>query len=147
MVSKAVIVTVLVVLVAAGVGFVILSQGPSVTPSGVKEFTITLEERRSGATLTRSWVPDQIVVKVGDDVKLTIVNSDAEEAATPTYHRFAIKEYNIDSGDIAPKKQFVTEFVATKAGTFIYYDPRPDEQVGNEVIKHSQQIGHLIVVG
>jgi len=142
MASKTVIIAVIVVVAAVAVGFMILSQGPS-TPAagGAKEFTILLVE--SGPN--RAWDPDKITVKVGDKVRLKIANTDTENPAAPTLHRFVITEYNIDSGDIAPGKEYVAEFTADKAGTFKYFDPRPDEQVGRENVRHSQEIGQLMV--
>jgi plastocyanin len=138
---KIVILGVAVVVIGIA-GFMLLSQGPS-TPAagGAKEFTIFLVE--SGPN--RAWNPDTITVKVGDKVRLKVVNSDTENPAVPTYHRFVITEYNIDSGDISPGKEWVYEFTADKAGTFKYFDPRPDEQVGRENVRHSQEIGQLIV--
>jgi len=142
MASKTVIIAVIVVIAATAVGFMVLSQGPS-TPAagGVKEFEIFLVE--SGPS--RAWNPDKITVKVGDKVRLEITNTDTENPAVPTYHRFVITEYGIDSGDIVPGKEYVAEFVADKAGTFKYFDPRPDEKVGAENVRHSLEIGQLIV--
>jgi len=142
MASKTVIIAVVVVIAAAAVGFMVLSQGPS-TPAatGVKEFEILLVE--SGPS--RAWNPDTITVKVGDKVRLKITNTDTENPAAPTYHRLVITEYGIDSGDIAPGKEYVADFVADKAGTFKYFDPRPDEKVGIENVKHSLEVGQLIV--
>ena len=97
------------------------------------------------ADTNRAWDPDKITVKVGDKVRLKITNTDTENPAAPTYHRFVIQEYNIDSGDIAPNKEYVAEFTADKAGTFKYFDPRPDEKVGNENVRHSAEVGQLIV--
>ena len=141
MVSRTVIIAVVVVVAAVAGGLILFSQGPSPSPSGVKEFTVTLEEHQNN----RTWIPDMITVKVGDKVKLVIVNGDTENPAAPTYHRFAITEYKIDSGDISPNKQYVAEFTADKAGTFKYFDPRPDEKVGNENVKHSVELGKLVV--
>jgi len=142
MASKTVIIAIVVVIAAAAVGFMVLSQGPS-TPAatGVKEFEIFLVE--SGPS--RAWNPDTITVKVGDKVRLEITNTDTENPAVLTYHRFVITEYGIDSGDIAPDEEYVAEFVADKAGTFKFFDPRPDEKVGAENVRHSQEIGQLIV--
>jgi FtsP/CotA-like multicopper oxidase with cupredoxin domain len=134
----------IIVVVAAGAGGLLLfSQGPggpSAEP-GVKEFQILLVE--SGPN--RAWNPNEITVKVGDKVRLRIVNTDSENPATPTYHRFVLTEYNIDSGDIAPNKEYVVDFVADKAGEFTWFDPRPDEMVGRENVRHSQEKGKLIV--
>ena len=142
MVSKMVIMAGVVVIAAAAVGFMVLSQGPS-TPAagGVKEFTILLVE--SGPN--RAWDPDKITVKVGEKVRLKITNTDTENPAAPTYHRFVITEYGVDSGDVAPSKEYVADFVADKAGTFKYFDSRPDEKVGIENVKHSTEVGKLIV--
>ncbi len=143
MVPKTVIIPVVVVVAAAAVGFMLLSQGPSTSTSGAKEFTILITE--SGPD--RAFNPDKITVKVGDKVKLMILNSDTENIATPTSYRFTIKEYSINSGDIAPNKQYVAEFTADKVGIFSYFDPKPDEQNGREYIKHSQLVGQLVVEG
>lgn len=141
MVSRKIIVVVGLVVVVGAIGaFMLMSQGPS-APPGTKEFTIFLVE--SGPN--RAWNPEKITVKVGDKVRLKIVNSDTENPNTPTFHRFVIKEYNIDSGDISPGKEYVVDFVADKAGRFKYIDPRPDEMVGRENVRHSQEIGELIV--
>lgn len=136
------IVGVIVVIAAAAAGFILLSQGPggSVEP-GVKEFTIFLVE--SGPR--RAWNPEEIKVKLGDTVRLKIINTDAENPAIPTYHRFVITEYDIDSGDIGPNAEYDIEFVADKVGRFRYFDPRPDEVVGRENVRHSEEIGWLIV--
>lgn len=137
------IVGIVVIVAAVAAGFIFLSQGPggpSAEP-GVKEFQILLVE--SGPS--RAWNPNEITVKLGDKVRFRIVNTDAENPAVPTLHRFVLTEFNIDSGDIQPNKEYVADFVADKVGEFTWFDPRTDEMVGRENVRHSQEKGKLTV--
>jgi len=120
------VVGIVVVVAAAAAGFLLLSQGPgeqgpggpSAEP-GVKEFQILLVE--SGPS--RAWNPNEITVKLGDKVRFRIVNTDTENPNVPTLHRFVLTEFNIDSGDIQPNKEYVADFVADKVGEFTWFDP------------------------
>jgi len=62
-----------------------------------------------------TWNPNVIVVFKGDTVKLNITNPRSG------IHSLAIPDFNVDSGEIAPKGGIATvEFVAAKAGAFTF---------------------------
>lgn len=145
MVSKGVIVGIVAVVAVVGLAAAFMMQAPSptqtVAPSpapaaGVTRIEITLEEERGG----RKWVPSTVTVKVGADVELTVENEDDETA-----HQLVIPDLNVDTGKIEPGKEVTVHFKADKAGRFQFHDPIPDEMVGDEDVKHSQEKGILVV--
>ena len=61
-------------------------------------------------------VNPELVVNLGDTVRLTIVNGD------PVMHDLKIDEFNVFSGELLEDEQSVTvEFVANQPGNFYYY--------------------------
>ena len=72
--------------------------------SKIKEFEITAK--------TFEFNPDTIRVNKGDKVKLIIKSTDVT-------HGFEIKEYNIEE-ILYPNKPVTVEFIADKAGEFIF---------------------------
>lgn len=81
------------------------------------------------------WISSSIMVKRGDTVVLEITNTDDDSV-----HGFGIAEYGINE-TIQPGETVTVEFVADKAGFFIFYCTRvgcaPD---------HAQQVGQLVVL-
>ena len=151
MLSRTAIIAVVgIVLIVGTVGaFVLLSPGSVSSPEraretslGVHEIEVLLIEERLDL---RRWEPSTITVRLGDTVRLRVINLDAENPQIPTFHRLAIPDFGVDSGDILPNEAVTVEFVADKVGRFIYSDPRPREIVGAEDVRHSDEIGLLIV--
>jgi nitrite reductase (NO-forming) len=75
-------------------------------------------------------VNPELVVNLGDTVKLTVINGAA------VMHDLVIDEFNVSSGEMLDEGQTVTvEFVADKPGTFYYYCSVPGHrQIGMEGI-------------
>ncbi len=97
----------------------------------------------------RNWVPDNLVFTVGVPVTLVLVNNDDIES-----HQFAIPELNIESDAIPPFESTTIEFTPTKAGTFVFIDPRPEEtytyvdyrgEIINQLVDHSVELGEVVV--
>ncbi|MGJ3240105.1 MAG: copper-containing nitrite reductase [Anaerolineae bacterium] len=73
-------------------------------------------------------VNPELVVNVGDTVRLTVINGD------PTLHDLKIDEFDVYTGDmIADEETVVVEFVANQPGNFDYYCSIPGHrQIGME---------------
>jgi nitrite reductase (NO-forming) len=73
-------------------------------------------------------VNPELVVNLGDTVRLTIINGD------PTLHDLRLDEFGVNSGQLLSDEQTVTmEFTADKAGDFTYYCSVPGHrQIGME---------------
>lgn len=61
------------------------------------------------------WIPNQIIVKKGERVRLTLVNT-----APSGVHSFAIKQFGVEAqvDNKAMESKKIVEFVADKAGLF-----------------------------
>ncbi len=97
----------------------------------------------------RSMEPDTLIFTVGVPVTLVFVNNDDIES-----HKFSIPELNIETESIAPFESTSIEFTPTKAGTFVFIDPRPEEtytyvdfrgETINQLVDHSVERGVVIV--
>lgn len=93
----------------------------------VKEFTV------SGANMAFS--PNGLVVNKGDTVRIVFDNT---ETGT-MMHDFVIDEFDARTNIIKGGEQSVVEFVADKAGTFVYYC-----SVGNH--REQGMVGTILVV-
>ncbi len=80
------------------------APAPVSTPAKetIKEFTITAKDWQ--------FAPNNITVKKGDKVRLTITSTDVT-------HSFMLKDYNLNVM-LEPGQTQTVEFVADKAGTF-----------------------------
>jgi plastocyanin len=144
MVSKNLMIGIVAAVVVIGIAAVFMVQTPAPSPqtaapapgAGMTKIKITLEEERGG----RKWVPSTVTVKVGADVELTVENEDDE-----TVHQLVIPDLKVDTGKIQPGKEVTVRFKPDKAGRFQFSDPLPDEKVGAEDVKHSQEKGILVV--
>ena len=97
----------------------------------------------------RSMEPNTLIFTVGVPVTLVFVNNDDIES-----HQFSIPELNIETESIAPFESTSIEFTPTKAGTFIFTDPRPEEtytyvdfrgETIHQLVDHSVELGEVIV--
>ncbi|HIH20510.1 TPA: hypothetical protein HA244_04555 [Candidatus Micrarchaeota archaeon] len=102
-----------------------VGQSPSPAANETKEFSIVARQF--------SFTPSEIRVSKGDKVRLTIDSVD-------TTHGFSLPDFGI-SATLAPGKQTVIEFVASKAGTFAF---SCNVFCGSG---HSEMSGSLIVEG
>lgn len=92
-------------------------------PGAAREFTLTMNDMRfigeSPLAIAGAENPD-IVVQVGDRVKITLKNKESQLIL----HDFKISNYDVSlSQYLRPNQSATVEFVAAKAGEFIYYDP------------------------
>ncbi|GAB5426410.1 MAG: hypothetical protein Crog4KO_35570 [Crocinitomicaceae bacterium] len=73
-------------------------------------------------------VNPELVVNLGDTVRLTVINGDA------ALHDLRIDEFDVYSGDLVSDEETVTmEFIATQVGNFDYYCSIPGhQQIGME---------------
>ncbi len=100
---------VLVVFVAGGVGYRIINDTGGAKATGeIKEITIRLPKN------TWSFEPEEVVVKKGDTVKLIFINEDEYD------HGVGIDAYGVSQRIPARSRLEVPPFVATKAGTFTF---------------------------
>lgn len=112
-------------LAAAVAAYAVETAAPS-TP--VREFkSVNIEVRGN-----KIWTPSFFVVKRGDKVKLTLINT-----APSGVHAFAIEgiagtEVSIDNKEGANSK--VVEFTADKAGIFRIYCPIHAGHVGGQLL-------------
>ena len=105
-VSIAILITIL--------GFTYFSTGNQETTS--KEITLTLSEVSEGE---EAWIPQEINVKKGDNVKLTIVNGDDEFE-----HRLSIPDLGILTDPIPPVNQQITINIKfDEVGEFLFNTP------------------------
>ena len=105
-VSIAILITIL--------GFTYFSNGNQETTS--KEITLTLSEVSEGE---EAWIPQEINVKKGDNVKLTIVNGDDEFE-----HRLSIPDLGILTDPIPPVNQQITINIKfDEVGEFLFNTP------------------------
>ena len=93
------------------------------------------------------WEPDVMVVNKGDTVILEVTNPRS------TAHSFVLKEFTVDSKELAPRGGKATvQFVANKAGVFQYecgIDPAKDPYKARTDacdLDHRRQLGYLIVL-
>ncbi len=83
------------------------SSNSSATATGqIKQFTITAKNF--------SYTPNEIKVKKGDTVKITLQN-------TEDYHDWVLNQYNVKIPGVNAGKSASVQFVADKAGTFEFY--------------------------
>lgn len=90
------------------------------------------------------WEPSVLVVFKGDTVVLNVSNPRG------TIHSLGIPAFGVDTGPLAPRGGEATvEFVADRAGTFVYlcttpYDPTTDPEECHP--DHKYQTGVLLVL-
>jgi plastocyanin len=101
-------VVVLLLIVASGVGYFIYSQAST----NSQEANITL-----GAPGSVYFAPANVTVTLGRHVTLVIFNDDKSP------HIFAIKAFNVSSGEIRPASTVRISFVANQLGRFPFYSP------------------------
>ncbi len=87
------------------------------TTGPVKEFSMTSFTKILSGQYFPQYSLKEITVKKGDKVKIKIT-------ATSGMHDFNIDEFDV-SAETPLNKETVVEFVADKAGTFIYYCSKP----------------------
>jgi nitrosocyanin len=79
-------------------------------PASVREITL-LNIKYQGKIL---WLPNPLVVKKGETVKLTLLNNVPDD---PSVHGFSIPEFGVKA-DVEREKPLVIEFKAARAGLF-----------------------------
>lgn len=93
---------------------------------------------------TRKHGPEisNITVKLGQTVRIMILNMDA---MTP--HGFVLPDFKIFhlQGGLPPEEGRDVIFSANKVGKFKFYCSLPDEVVNGVLVKHSEEVGWLIV--
>lgn len=94
----------------------ILSSDPN-TASPVKEFSMTSFTEVVDGKYHPQFSVKEITVNKGDTVRIKIT-------ATSGMHNFKIDEFNVFT-DTPLDKESTVEFVADKAGKFIYYCAKP----------------------
>jgi len=108
------LIAVFIVILIAILGFTYFSTGNQETTS--KEITLTLSEVSEGE---EAWIPQEINVKKGDNVKLTIVNGDDEFE-----HRLSIPDLEILTDPIPPVNQQITINIKfDEVGEFLFNTP------------------------
>lgn len=113
------------VAVAAAAAYAVDTKAPS---APVREFkSVNIEVKGN-----KIWTPAVFIVKKGDKVKITLVNT-----APSGVHAFAIDGYagtsvSLDSKEGANTK--VVEFTADKAGLFRVYCPMHAPHVGGQLL-------------
>lgn len=99
--------------------------------TAVKEFTMTSWMEKKDEKMSAHFSLNEIKVKKGDKVKITITN-------TAGTHDFTLDEFNINQ-ETPLNQPVVVEFVADKAGTFEYYcskyNHRELGQKGNLIVE------------
>jgi nitrosocyanin len=119
----------LVVAVAAAVAY---AQAPAAAPAAaaaapVREFkSVNIEVKGN-----KIWTPSFFVVKKGDKVKITLINT-----APSGVHAFGIEGYgiNVSVNNAENDNTKVVEFTADKAGIFRIYCPIHAGHVGGQFL-------------
>ncbi|MCL4436504.1 MAG: cupredoxin domain-containing protein [Thaumarchaeota archaeon] len=97
----------------------------------------------------RHWTPDNIQLKLGVPNTIAVVSNDDIET-----HQFSIPAFNVTTPQIKPFNSYELTFTPTKAGTFQFIDPRPEESYSwidyrgvqvNQTVNHSTEIGMIEV--
>ncbi|HEX4048742.1 MAG TPA: cupredoxin domain-containing protein [Elusimicrobiota bacterium] len=116
----------LAVLAAAALGAVAVRAQDSVAAPTVREFkSVNVEVKGE-----KIWTPAVFVVKKGDKVKITLVNT------IPAIHAFAIEGYpvNVQVNDAPKDHTKIVEFTADKAGIFRIYCSMHPGHVGGQLV-------------
>ncbi len=125
------IAVVLVVIVVAG------------TIGGVRYLESAYRSEEKAILLTaevptkKGWQPRVIRARVGQVVRLRLTSKDVT-------HGFLLPEFGINAGPILPGEFKTIEFVAKRAGTFIFYcnvlcSPRHGAMNGRLIIEEAQE--------
>ena len=100
---------------------VVHNMPPARTEAGsVKEFTMTAYYDAKGKWFSLK----EMSVKKGDTVRVTITNTKGK-------HDFTIDEYCVKK-ELPLNEKVVVEFVADKAGDFVYYCSMPGHRAGGQ---------------
>lgn len=91
-----------------------------------KEFTIVAIEYEG----TKVWVPGTLIVKMGDKVKIKLINNIKAE---PNSHGFAIDEFGVKTVVTRGKPETV-EFIADKEGLFKIYCQLHPAHIGGQLL-------------
>ncbi len=132
----AVIAIVLVVIIAAGVGytFVKSEEDKPVTTGKVREITVT--------AVKDEWrfEPEEIEAELGDTIKMTVINEDSYD------HGIGIDAFGV-SQRMPANETIVIEFPVTRPGDFPFYCSVPcgDGDVEGEHRDHYSMVGKLHV--
>lgn len=114
-------------LVGLGAAFAVAQDKPAAAP--VREFkSINIEVKGQ-----KIWVPGTFIVKKGEKVKITLVNT-----APSGVHSFIIEGYEEATKTVVDNKDGentkVVEFVADKPGLFRVYCPMHPPHVGGQLL-------------
>ena len=93
----------------------------------------------------RNFDPDKINLKLGVPNTIVIVSNDDIET-----HQFSIPTFNITTPPIKPFDSYEFTFTPTKAGTFKFIDPRPEEnytRTDYRGIQVTQTVNHSVETG
>jgi len=97
----------LALVLAGGIGYFVYSN----SSPGLTEVQITLGAGSS------YFAPTSATVTLGQTVAFVVFNDDKSP------HAFAIRAFNLSTGDIQPGKTARVTFVANQPGTFPFYSP------------------------
>lgn len=109
--------------IAVLVGIVGCNPTETLPPGAAREFTLVINNMRfvgeSPLAIAGTENPD-IVVQVGDRVKITIKNKEDQLIL----HDFKISNHDVSLAQyLRPNQSATVEFVAQRVGEFTYYDP------------------------
>jgi nitrosocyanin len=112
------------VILAAALGAVIVHAQPAAAP--VREFKSVATEFKGN----KIWTPATFVVKKGDHVKITLINT------LSAIHAFAIEGYdvNVQVNFVDKDNTKVVEFNADKAGIFRIYCSMHAAHIGGQLV-------------
>lgn len=109
--------------IAVLAGIVGCNPTETLPPGAAREFTLVINNMRfvgeSPLAIAGTENPD-IVVQVGDRVKITIKNKEDQLIL----HDFKISNHDVSLAQyLRPNQSATVEFVAQRVGEFTYYDP------------------------
>ena len=158
--ASIVVLSLVLAIVAIGIGAYSLYQAPTAQQSKVQKFAVIMGEGEiiaddptTGEEILTGeyhrWEPSVIVANKGDTVELTIINP------RKNAHSFELPDFGITTGRIAGKTELpdvegrtiVKTFVADKAGVFKFVcGISPDASAGNCDPDHETMVGYLVVL-
>lgn len=106
--------------------------GAEPPPGAIKQAPADVEQTLVAVEYegTKMWLPGTVFAKVGQSVRLTLINNIPSE---PNTHGYAIDELGIKTV-VARGRQEVVEFKAEKAGIFRGYCQLHPRHVGGQVV-------------